>query len=34
MIEQIREVLQSSELSKDWAIEKITILEEPEAVVS
>jgi hypothetical protein len=34
MIDQIREVLQSSKLSKTWTIEKITLLEEPEAIVA
>jgi ribosomal protein L17 len=34
MIEQIREVLQFSKLSKTWTIEKISLLQEPEAVVA
>jgi len=32
MIEEIREVLESSKLSKTWTVEKITVLQAPEAV--
>ena len=31
LVEEIRQVIQSSNLSKKWAIEKITILDESES---
>ena len=33
LVEEIRQVLQSSSLSKTWSIEKITILDETEPTV-
>ena len=31
LVEEIRQVIQSSNLSKKWSIEKITILDEAES---